>query len=208
MKTRVLLAETAPALGDLLQALLTAWGYEVLAAADGAEAWERLRQPDGPRLAILAWELAGLDGVEVCRRARGLTDLEPPYLLLLTAPEHRLVGLRSGANDCLARPVDPDELAARLTTAAALAERQRRLAEHVRRLEADLARAWTPPPIVPICSWCKKIRDDSQAWRLLEDYFGRVGVHFSHGMCPECYDKQSALLEDWPDVKPADDGTR
>jgi CheY-like chemotaxis protein len=210
MKTRVLIAEGEPDPVSL-PAALAGWGYDVLTAADGGDAWERLRQPDGPRLAILTWDMPGLSGAEVCRRARQLNDPEPVYLLLLIAadrPAQRLDGLRSGANDCLIRPFDLDELAARLVVAAGVAERQRRTAERLRELEARLAHAWTPPALLPICSWCKKIRDEQDAWHTLEGYFGRAGVRFSHGACPECFEKQAALLEDWPDVSPADDGTR
>jgi CheY-like chemotaxis protein len=211
MKMRVLVAESEPGGGASLEAALAGWGYEVLTAPDGAQAWEQLQRPDGPRLAILAWELPGLDGAEVCRRARALADPEPLYLLLLLSPARpclRLDGLRSGANDCLVRPFDPDELAARLTTASAVAQRQRQTAERVRELERALARAWAPPAALPICSWCQKIRDEQQKWLSPETYFRRAGVPFTHGICPECYEKQSALLEDWPDMPPVDDGTR
>ena len=70
---------------------------------DGAEAWEVLQTPDAPRLAILDWMMPGMDGIDVCRRARALDTRQPPYILLLTALSERddmMTGFEAGATAC------------------------------------------------------------------------------------------------------------
>jgi DNA-binding response OmpR family regulator len=137
--SRVLIADDDPGIIRTLAILLGKWGYEVVAARDGEEAWAALQAVDSPRLAILDWMMPGLDGLEVCRRARGLRASEPPYLILLTGREARedlVAGLEGGADEYLTKPVDPEELRARVHVARRLLELQVGLAERVRQLEA------------------------------------------------------------------------
>jgi diguanylate cyclase (GGDEF)-like protein len=106
-----------------LEGCLRRWGDDVVAVADGAAAWEALQRPDGPRLAVLDWEMPGLDGLEVCRRCRARAAAAGParspytYLLLLTGRRGRddlVAGLDAGADDYLTKPLDAVELRARL----------------------------------------------------------------------------------------------
>jgi CheY-like chemotaxis protein len=83
--------------------------------------------------------MPGLDGLEVCRRARGLRSSEPPYLILLTGRTDRqdlIAGLEGGADEYLTKPVDPEVLRARVHAAWRLLELQASQAERVRQLEA------------------------------------------------------------------------
>ncbi len=116
---RVLLAEDDAVLRRLLESFLAKWGYEVVVAKDGAEAWEILQARDAPRLALLDWVMPVMDGVEVCRKVRKRLSQPYIYILLLTAKkEHFDVvdGLESGADDYLTKPFSPEELEARLRT--------------------------------------------------------------------------------------------
>jgi diguanylate cyclase (GGDEF)-like protein len=109
-------AENGPSIG-LLQRLLTRNGYRVMAVRDGFTALATLTGPRAPRLAVLDAMLPGLDGLQVCRRIRSADGSRNPYLILLTEPrgrEDRLLGLRGGADDYLAKPVDGAELLARV----------------------------------------------------------------------------------------------
>jgi DNA-binding response OmpR family regulator len=135
---RVLVAEDDPATLHTLTQLLASWGCKVVAARDGAEAWEVLRVPDAPRLAILDWVMPRMDGLEVCRRVRGLSRTAAPYLLMLTGRgghDDLVAGLEGGADAYLAKPVEPEELRARVLAAWRGVDLHERLHERVRQLE-------------------------------------------------------------------------
>ena len=114
---RVLIAEDDAVSRRLLESVLMKWGYEVVVAKDGLEAWQWLQGPDAPRLALLDWMMPGMDGVEVCRQARKRTTQPYIYMLLLTARDDKLDvvdGLESGADDYLTKPFGVRELMARV----------------------------------------------------------------------------------------------
>jgi diguanylate cyclase (GGDEF)-like protein len=116
-QTRVLVAEDDPVSRRMATALLGKWGYEVLAVADGTEAWNVLESRDAPRLAVLDWMLPGAEGIEVCRRVRRQMSRPYVYILLLTAvsqKQHLVTALDAGADDYLVKPFDAAELRARL----------------------------------------------------------------------------------------------
>lgn len=116
----------------VLTGVLQKWGHDVVVAADGAEAWEAMRRPDAPTLAILDWMMPGLTGVDVCRRVRALQSAQPPYLIILTSKGEKadiVAGLEAGADDYLAKPFDPGELRARVDVGRRMVELQARLLE-------------------------------------------------------------------------------
>jgi diguanylate cyclase (GGDEF)-like protein len=135
---QVLIADDDLTSRSLLRQVLGKWGYDVVVVADGAEAWERLREADRPRLAILDWMMPGLDGVEVCRRVRALDTPSPPYLILLTARGGKgdiVTGLEAGADDYVGKPFDGDELRARLEVGRRYVELNAKLLEVQQTLE-------------------------------------------------------------------------
>lgn len=108
-----------------LEVLLAKWGYEVISAANGAEAWEILRRDEPPRIAILDWIMPGLSGPEVCRLLRANPREFYTYILMLTSrndQEDYLVGMEAGADDYLVKPLDPRELKVRLGPARRIVE--------------------------------------------------------------------------------------
>lgn len=187
---RVLVAEDNELARTALGWHLTGWGYAVVSVADGDGAWQVLGGLDPPRLAIIDWVMPGMDGLEVCRRVRAADSSEPPYLILLTGRsglEDVVAGLEGGADEYLTKPVDPAELRARVRAARRVVDLQTRLAERVRELEAARAREQRLRGLLPICAWCKKIRNDQNYWQQVEEYLGaHADVHFSHGICPDC----------------------
>ena len=116
----------------MLQAVLTKWGYEVVATADGNEAWATLQQENAPRLLILDWMMPGIDGPALCRKLRYQERADALYIILLTSKSERqdiIAGLDTGANDYITKPYDNDELRARVNVGRRMLELQTKLKE-------------------------------------------------------------------------------
>jgi diguanylate cyclase (GGDEF)-like protein len=140
---RLLIAEDHMQTCRLLQTLLTRWGFQPVAVADGLAALEALRAPDAPRLALLDWGLPGMDGIEVCRRLRQDPDRPYTYIVLLTGQgrkEDMLDGLDAGADDFLVKPVDAHELSARLNAGRRIVALQEQLLAAQRQLREQASR--------------------------------------------------------------------
>lgn len=191
---KLLVADDDPILRWSLQATLTSLGYEVHTADDGTAAWRILQAADAPPLAILDWMMPGMSGPEVCRQVRALARPEPTYLLLLTSKdqvEDIVSGLKSGANDYITKPFVESELQARIDIGRDCVNLHLRLADRVRQLEAALAQVKRLQELLPICMYCKRIRNDQNYWQHLESYITEhSGAQFSHGICPECYQQK------------------
>ena len=190
---KVLIAEDDMVSRRLLEATLIKWGYEVVVACDGIAAWELLQSGEPPPLAILDWMMPGLDGLQLCRKIRGIATPTPPYLILLTAKGRRediIIGLQAGANDYVTKPFDHEELRARIQVGVRIVELQQSLADRVRALEEALASVKQLQGLLPICSYCKKIRDDQNYWQQVENYISEHSeAQFSHSICPDCYER-------------------
>jgi DNA-binding response OmpR family regulator len=154
-------------------------GHEVIEATDGEEAWALL-QAGGIRVVVCDWMMPRLDGLELCRRIRAKIGAEYVYFILLTgnsaSDDNQRAAAEAGVDDFLTKPLDPQEMWMRLR----VAERILRYATQVSQLETFL----------PICSYCKKIRDDKNYWQQIESYINkRTGTDFSHSVCPDCYQR-------------------
>lgn len=187
----VLIADDDPVSRMLVTCHVRNWGYDPLVAEDGAEAWELILTSDRAVLAILDWAMPHLDGLEVCRRVRSLPSERLVHAILLTGRSARddvIAGLRAGADDYLTKPFDPQELYARVQTGARILTLQQSLADRVRDLEAALANVKQLQGLLPMCSYCKCIRDDRNYWMRLEHYLAtHSDAQVSHGICPGCY---------------------
>jgi sigma-B regulation protein RsbU (phosphoserine phosphatase) len=140
---RILVADDDFDLRLALQTTLPRWGFEVVNASDGIEAWQALQGPDAPRLVILDWMMPGLDGLEVCKLVRDHPSTTSTYIMLLTARKEKedlITGLVSGADDYLVKPVDIEELRGRLHAARRIVELQEQLAVRTRQLTEAQAR--------------------------------------------------------------------
>lgn len=165
----VLVVDDTPPILHLIQRVLTRAGFEVEAVATGTDALARVdsRRPD---LVLLDIVLPDLSGFEVCSRLKQnrWTAAIPVIFLTGQAETNAVVkGFEVGGVDYVTKPFQPEELVARVRT-------------HV---QLHLLRA-----ILPICSYCNKIRNSEGHWERIESYMHRqTGTHFSHGICPECY---------------------
>jgi len=129
---KILIADDDPVSSRLLDRLLVKWGYEVIAAHDGTEAWEVLQAENAPRVALLDWIMPGIDGLEICRRVRARSSQPYVYIMLLTANDkvgNLVEGLESGADDYLTKPFHPQELKARLRVGLRMLDLESRLVE-------------------------------------------------------------------------------
>jgi len=197
---RVLIAEDDRITGEILARTLQRWSYETTVVSDGAQAWEHLRNASSPTLAILDWMMPEIDGPDVCRRVRAELPLANMYLLLVTAREGRgdvIAGLDAGAYDYVIKPFDPDELRARVAVGVRVLSLQQKLAERVAELQDALSNVKQLRGLLPICSYCKRIRGDDQYWQQVEGYIAdHSEAQFSHGICPSCYATISAELDE------------
>ena len=162
----------------MLRQALRRLGHEVVEAEDGAAAWELLQKNDEVRVVVSDWMMPNADGLDLCRRIRSRTEAEYVYFILLTSrdatQDNQTTAADAGVDDFLTKPLDLPELWTRLR----VAERILRYTRQVRQLEE----------LLPICSYCKKIRDDQNYWQQIEGYISeRTGSDFSHSVCPDCY---------------------
>ncbi|MBI3887167.1 MAG: response regulator [Opitutae bacterium] len=175
---KILVAEDDNIARLVLESALRKLGHEPVAARDGNEAWSLFCAAPG-RVIVSDWMMPGLDGLELCRRVRAhKTDYV--YFILLTSlsanTENRHAAVEAGVDDFLSKPIDQQELWMRLR----VAERILQFTTQVRELESFL----------PICGYCKKIRDDSNYWQQVESYFKqKQGTQFSHSVCPDCMER-------------------
>jgi DNA-binding response OmpR family regulator len=177
----------------MLEALLAKWGYDLVVTSDGDAAWQVLHAPDAPQLAILDWMMPGKDGVEICRQLRESSQSDPKYIILLTSKGDKkdiVSGLDAGADDYITKPFESEELRARVQVGERILRLQSELASRVKELQEALDQIETLEGILPICMYCKKIRNDQNYWQQVESYISQHSqAEFTHGLCPECFEK-------------------
>jgi sigma-B regulation protein RsbU (phosphoserine phosphatase) len=176
---KILAVEDDAVARAVLKKALENLGHEVLLAADGEAALAQL-QEQPVRVVVSDWMMPRVDGLELCRRIRRRVGSEYVYFILVTArdasADNQTEAADAGVDDFLTKPLDVSELWTRLR----VAERILRYTTQVQQLEE----------LLPICSYCKKIRDDQNYWQQIEGYISeRTGSDFSHSVCPDCYTK-------------------
>jgi DNA-binding response OmpR family regulator len=196
---RVLVADDEPTGATILSHSLTRWGLDVVLAHDGEEAWRTIDQDGGIKMAILDWMMPHADGPELCRRIRQDERHARMHVILLTTRDSRadvVAGLDAGADDYLIKPFDPEELRARVNVGIRVVELQDRLADRVAELQEALSKVKQLSGLLPICSYCKRIRGDENYWERVENYISEhTDAKFSHGICPQCYETVLAEFE-------------
>ncbi len=196
---RVLIADDDAVLRHALKVHLERWSYEVVECADGGQAWEVLQSPSPPPIAIIDWNMPGIDGLTLCQELREIPALSGMYVVLLTSNHDKkevVLGLESGADDYITKPFDWAELRARLRIGSRIVSMQLSLGARVTELQAALTSVRQLTGLLPICAYCKRIRDDADYWQQIEHYLvAHSGAQFTHGICPECFDVQLSSVD-------------
>jgi DNA-binding response OmpR family regulator len=182
---KILIAEDDPVASRILSLTLEQVGHEAIVLPNGAAAWDHFVK-DPVRLVVSDWMMPELDGLQFCRRIRERMGSDYTYFILLTANhagrDNLALAMEAGIDDFLQKPVDREAVWMRLR----VAERILKFTRQIRQLGE----------LLPICSYCKKIRDDGAYWQQFEAYIQEhTGSHFSHGVCPDCFEQQMYELD-------------
>lgn len=187
---KLLIAEDEYTTRITVQVILEQWGYHVESVGDGVDAWKKLNKYSGPDIAILDWEMPGLDGLEVCRRVKELDRQNPVYVILLTGRDARndiLKGFAAGADDYITKPFDENELRARVRVAERLVRIQAQLAQSNEELRMILNHVDVMNSTLPVCVQCHKIQNHEDSWMSLDQYVkAEEDNRFSFEICPHC----------------------
>ena len=127
----------------LLERTLTRSGYDVIVASNGEEGLVCAQQ-SCPALVICDWLMPGMNGLEVCRQVKETPELSTTFFILLTSlgsVDDRVKGLDAGADDFLCKPIEMNELKARVRAGLRLHQLSRDLQLQTHLLEAELAEA-------------------------------------------------------------------
>ncbi len=175
-KLKILIADDDPMARRFLQAALGKLAHECVMAVDGHEAWEAYLATS-PSVVLADWLMPRLSGIELCRKIRADARPRYAYVMLVTALSGKgsyLEGMQAGADDFVSKPFDLDEMAARLHVARRIIGLQ----TEVHQLQG----------LLPVCSYCRRIRDEGSRWTTLEEHVAaRTNVTLSHSICPDCY---------------------
>ncbi|MBI4747391.1 MAG: response regulator [Acidobacteria bacterium] len=193
---KVLIADDDEVTRTLVQLSLERAGYEVIVTCDGEEALAALKADDAIRIVVSDWEMPRLNGVELCQKVRAFRQNDYTYFILLTAvhtdDHHYYQAMEDGVDDFLLKTMATKTLRLRLK----VAERILGFTRQINQLKE----------LLPICCYCKRIRDDNDYWQQIDEYIhDQTGTDFSHGICPNCYDSRvKPMLDRLLPPKPSD----
>lgn len=175
---KILIAEDNDVTRQLLEEQMIRLGHDVRAVANGKLAVASIVE-QRPHVLVTDWVMPELDGLELCRWVREDQDSEYLFVLMLTsihtAKDDYHTAMEAGVDDFLVRPCQPRDLVARLR----VAERLQKYACENRQLKR----------LIPICMYCRKVRDDRDYWQELESFIqAESEAVLSHGICPSCYE--------------------
>jgi phosphoserine phosphatase RsbU/P len=204
---KVLVVEDDPFFQRVLTKRLQAEGYQVFSVGDGREGMKAIVSLE-PDLVISDWMMPEVDGLELCQSVKTGLKEAAPYFILLTAKgeiSNKLLALDTGADDYLVKPCDQGELMARVRAGlriVILAQELRATVQDLNAANAELQSARSEVErltheLLPICAFCRKVRDADGHWHSLEDYVAHcTQSDFTHGICPTC------RVEHYPSISP------
>lgn len=173
---KILVVEDDPVTLASCVGQLRCMGHEVTEADNAELAWAHL-QSNRFQAVISDWDLPGDSGLTLCSRLRTRAGADYIYFITITSFQGReklKESMDAGVDDFLTKPIDMDTLAVRLRVAERILDFHSRI-EILKEL-------------LPICMYCKNIRNDNAYWETVESYFKtQTGADFTHSLCPDCY---------------------
>jgi PleD family two-component response regulator len=167
-------------------------------ASNGSAALELIAR-EAPDLILLDINMPGIDGYTVCKAIRSNEKVHEIPVIFLTGQrdsEFIVKGFEAGGNDYLLKPYESRELLARVHVHLELKLQRDELKRRNRELEEAIARVKQLEGIIPICMYCKKIRNDDTMWQQFELYMGEhLDAQFTHGVCPDCFSEQLEIIK-------------
>jgi len=199
-RATILVVEDNPATRKLIEDILRA-DHRVITAADGREALAAVdAEKGGIDLILLDIIMPGMGGYEVCERLKSREDTRDIPIIFLTimeADKDEAKGFAAGVSDYIVKPVNRLRLKARVANQLLIRAHQRELALKNAELQEALEQIKVLKGIVPICSYCKQVRNDEGYWQQVEDYVSRRSeAEFSHSICPSC------MKRHYPEIMP------
>lgn len=186
----ILIIDDDPNLRKTLADIMRLKGYETVSAANGTDALTLLRE-NPVNLALIDIGLPDISGVEVLKKIK--IDYPSTEVIILTGNatlDSAIEAANSGAFSYLVKPYDIEQLMLNIRRAIEKLQTEADRVRLILELRAALAKVKQLEGIIPICSYCKKIRDDQESWQQLESYITEHSeALFSHGICPECFIK-------------------
>jgi PleD family two-component response regulator len=188
----ILIVDDTPENLTLLRSMLTEKGYRVLAAINGELALKAVRT-NLPDLILLDIRMPGMDGYEVCKQLKSeekTRKIPVIFISALNEVDDKVKALSLGGVDYITKPFQAEEVLARIKTHLALRSLQKSLEDKNAQLQKALDEIKILQGIIPICTNCKKVRDDENFWNNVEGYLKkRLDIELSHSVCPDCSKK-------------------
>ena len=184
-KSKILIVDDMPENIRMLIEILKA-DFATIPAVNGETALKKAQAEPIPDLVLLDILMPDIDGYEVCKKLKENEATKDIPVIFITAVSEAMDEAKAftlGAVDYIAKPFNPATVKARVKTHI-------RLSKTVKKLQKALADIKRLQGLIPICSQCKKIRDDKGFWNQIEAYIqDHSEAEFSHGICPECSKK-------------------
>ncbi len=196
----ILVVDDNPDILFLTSRTLKKAGYKVTTASDGKECMT-IVQANQPDLMIMDVMLPDIKGTELCRRFKADPVLKKSFIVLMsgtvTSSEDQGNGLELGADGYIAKSISSSEFLARVNAMVRIVRAEKERDQLIIELEDALQKVKQLKGLLPICAFCKKIRDDKGYWNRLEDYIStHTDADFSHSICEECLDKHYPEKDD------------
>ncbi len=181
-------------------------GYQTFTADSGKTAMEAVRTIV-PDLILMDVVMPDAEGPELCRRIKEDPNLKGIYVVLTSGlrveSEQQADGLDSGADGYIARPLSNREFLSRVNSMVRILRAERERDQLIEELKKAISEIRKLSGLLPICSHCKKIRDDKGYWSQIESYISaHSDAQFSHSICPACAKKHYPEFDLYDDERP------